>query len=149
MQQPIPVNTHISSLLINVPFDFLWQQLSNPLNFPQLYPHWTSQVESKGNGEFEGVAPEGDLLTITPYISKEQGVIDFKIVAPTGNEELSRSRIFPLKTGGCMYIHLAVQWEGIDHEGWEAFKQGTDRDLENARVIIEQQYRIISQQSAI
>jgi hypothetical protein len=43
-----------------------------------------------------------------------------------------------------MYIHLAVQWQGIDNESWEIFKQGTDQDIENARAVLEQQCRVTS-----
>jgi hypothetical protein len=77
-------------------------------------------------------------------ISREQGVIHFKIVDQAGNEEWSRSRIFPLKMGNCMYIHLAIQWEGIDDDFWERFKQGTDQDIENAKAVLEQQCRAAS-----
>jgi hypothetical protein len=144
MLQQNPNNTHISALMFDVPFNTLWERLSNPLNFPELYPSWTIRVERKNDREFNGIAPEGDSFTITPYVNREQGVIDFKIVDRAGHEEWSRSRIFPLQLCSCMYVHLAVRWKGIDDEFWEVFKQGTDRDIENAKAVLERQYRAVS-----
>jgi len=133
--------THISSLFFNLPFDFVWEHLTNPMSFPEIYPNWVSHVEIAVNGEFHGVAPAGDTFIIFPQTSREYGVIDFKIIDESGNVEWSRSRIFELKTGGCIYVHLAVRWDGVDDDFWNEHKKLTDADLENAKMLLEQRFQ--------
>lgn len=70
-------------------------------------------------------------------ISTACGVIDFRITDAAGHTELSRSRLFPLQTGGCVLIHLAVRWDGADDALWAAHKAGTDADLAHARRVLE------------
>jgi hypothetical protein len=140
MRRKMQPETHISSFFFNLSFDFLWEYLTDPLNFPEIYPNWTSQVTKAENGEFLGIAPTGDSFTIVPQTNYKYGIIDFKIIDELGKIEWSRSRVFPLKTGGCIYIHLAVRWDGVDDDVWREHQKLTDKDLEHAKTILEQRF---------
>jgi hypothetical protein len=79
----------------------------------------------------------GRLFTIVPQLSPEHGVIGFEITSAEGHRELSRSRLFPLEDGGCILLHLAALWDGVDDASWMQHQRGTDADLENARRLIQ------------
>ncbi len=129
---------HVSTLHFRVPFAALWAQLSDPLRFPRLYPRWTSRVERTGADAYAGVGPGRDTFSIARRAHRRDGVVDFEIAAPGAAPELSRSRLFPLKTGGCVYVHVAVRWDGVDDAFWAQFKRDTDADLEQARRVLEE-----------
>jgi hypothetical protein len=131
-------DTHLSSVRFRLPFDVVWDKLTNPLEFPGLYPAWTARVEPAGSpGAYSGVGPAGDRFTIRPILSREHGVIDFEVLDERGQVERSRSRLFPLGTDGCVLVHLAERWEGADDALWAEHRRRTDRDLENARRVVE------------
>ncbi len=130
-------DVHITSVFVDAPSDAVWAWIADPERFPTVYPNWTSEVARTGADCYEGVAPNGDRFGIVPRLDREHGVVDFEIRNEGGSVELSRARIFPLKSGGCVVVHLAYRWEGVTDEFWEEFKVGTDEDLERAKALIE------------
>jgi hypothetical protein len=139
METPL-AETHLSSVQFRLPYPMVWRWLADPLHFPRLYPNWTRHVERRGT-VYAGVGPAGDAFTIVPRLDEEQGIIDFEVADAAGHVELSRSRLFPLKTGGCVLVHLAVRWDGVDDAAWGDHQRGTDADLENARRLLEDELR--------
>lgn len=134
-------DTHVSSVLVDAPFDAVWAWITDPVRFPIIYPNWTSEIRkvTAADGErYEGVAPNGDRFEIVPRLDRAHGVVDFGIVNEGGTAELSRAaRVLPLKEGGCVIVHLAYRLEGVNEVFWEHFKAGTDTDLEHAKDVIE------------
>lgn len=131
-------DAHLSSIRFRVPFAEVWARLTDPLTFPRLYPTWTVEVErTDRSGVYAGIGPSGDSFTIVPRLSREHGVIDFEVTNSEGHIEVSRSRLFALKDGGCVLVHLAERWVGVDDAFWAQHQRGTDADLENARRLIE------------
>lgn len=133
--------TYVSSVQFCLPYTVAWSQLSNPLNFPLLYPHWVQRMEPSGSA-YKGVAPSDASFTVVPHLNEDFGIIDFEIIDDIGQVELSRSRLFPLKSGGCFLVHLAVRWDGVDEAYWQEHQAATDADLENAKQILEADWLI-------
>lgn len=131
-------DVHLSSVFVNASLDAVWKWIADPASFPTIYPNWTSEVNRDSEGRYQGVAPDGEeRFEIVPSLNHEHGVVDFEIKGEDGSVELSRARIYPLKSGGCQIVHLAYRWEGITDSFWEEFKVGTDQDLERAKEVIE------------
>ncbi|MBW3578937.1 MAG: hypothetical protein KY462_14590 [Actinobacteria bacterium] len=134
---------HVSTVHYGIPFDLLWSHLSDPLQFPHLYPNWTTQVDRADEASFRGVGPGGDTFRIIQRLNRDHGVIDFEIIAEGGETEVSRSRLFPLPGRSCLYVHVATRSSRMDDAFWNDFKCATDQDVENARRLLEQ--RLVSQ----
>lgn len=129
-------DTYVSCVFIRTRFDTVWERITDPRNFPEMYPAWTSEVEVIDEGTYRGKGPDGDEFLIRPKLHHEFGIVDFDVEAG-GTIERSRSRLFDVGENACELVHLAVRWEGLDDGDWERHKQGTDDDLERMRRLIE------------
>lgn len=127
----------ISAAFIDAPPAVVWQWITDPLNFPAIYPNWTANVEERTERGYAATGPAGERFRIVPKLDRAHGVVDFEVIGAEGNVELSRSRLFDMKGGGCTLVHLAVRWDGVDDVGWEQHKRATDEDLANAKRLIE------------
>lgn len=128
-------DVHVSTITFDLPYDVVWDWLSDPLRFPVIYPNWTAEV-SLIKDKYLALAPDGEKMMIKPVLDRVHGVIDFQVDA-TGNVELSRSRLFETGDGRCTLVHLAVRWEGLDDVQWREHRLKTDHDLEIAKHQIE------------
>lgn len=129
-------DTHVSSVLIATTYDLVWKRITNPTNFPELYPNWATSVERTDEGRYRGIGPEGDEFLIEPRLDEEFGVVDFEIDAG-GAIERSRSRLFDVDEHSCLLIHVAVRWEGVDDHDWREQKRGIDDDLARMKRLLE------------
>ena len=128
--------TYVSNVFIEASFDTVWERITDPSNFPEIYPAWTTEVETIDEDTYRGKGPDGDEFTIRPKLNREFGIVDFDVEAD-GNVERSRSRLFDVDEHACELVHLAVRWEGVDDEHWERHERGTDNDLERMKRLIE------------
>lgn len=128
-------DTHVSSVFIAADYDTVWERITDPTNFPELYPHWTTSVKPE-EGRYRGIGSEGDEFLIEPRLDEEFGVVDFEIDAG-GPIERSRSRLFDVDEHSCLLVHVAVRWEGIDDRDWQEHKRGTDEDLARMERLVE------------
>jgi hypothetical protein len=131
-------DTHLFSVCIEASFEQVWDQITDPMNFPELYPAWTVEVEQVDDETFEGAGPNGDNFLIRPILDHTFGVIDFE-VKTSGSVEYSRSRLFRVDEHTCQLVHLAVRWENIDDTSWETHTRGTENDLKRMKQLIEDQ----------
>lgn len=129
-------DTYGSSVFIEASFDTVWERITDPRNFPEMYPAWATEVEVINSDTFRGRGPDGDEFLIRPKLNHEFGVVDFDVEAG-GNVERSRSRLFDMADNACELVHLAVRWEGVDDRDWEEPKRGTDDDLERMKRLME------------
>jgi hypothetical protein len=129
-------DTYVSSVHIEASFDTVWDQVTDPLNFPEMYPAWTTEVEKVDENTYYGTGPGGDEFVIRPDLNQKFGIVDFTVEADQDVEQ-SRSRLFNVDENACVFIHLAVRWDKIADEEWETHKQGTDDDLERMKRIVE------------
>lgn len=129
-------DTYVSSVFVEASFDTVWSCITDPLNFPKMYPVWTTAVEKIDEGAYRGIGPDGDEFVIRPELNRRFGIVDFTVEADRGVER-SRSRLFDVGEGACELVHLAVRWDGLDDESWEEHKRGTDGDLERMKRLVE------------
>ena len=130
-------DSHVCAVFVGAAPGVVWRWVTDPLNFPTIYPNWTASVEASTDGGYAATGAAGDRFLILPQLDRRHGVIDFEVVDGDGNVELSRSRLFEMKGGGATLIHLAVRWEGVDDAAWERHRRGTEDDLANAKRVIE------------
>ncbi|RDZ37761.1 MULTISPECIES: hypothetical protein [unclassified Haloferax] len=133
---PDEAETYVSSVFIEADFDAVWERISDPSSFPEMYLAWTADVQQIDDATYRGTGPDGDEFVIRPSLNREFGVADFDVEAD-GTVERSRSRLFDVGDTACELVHLATRWEGIDDESWERHKRGTDADLERMKRLVE------------
>jgi hypothetical protein len=129
-------DTYVSSVFIEASFDAIWDQITDPLNFPEIYPAWTTEVEKVDENTYHGTGPGGDEFVIRPELNRKFGIVDFTVEAGQDIEQ-SRSRLFDVDENTCVLVHLAVRWNEIDDEQWEIHKRGTNDDLERLKRLVE------------
>lgn len=123
---------HLTRIIIERPYDVVWKIISNPLNYPQIYPFWLSEVKKVDPNSYEGKGPHGE-YKFTRKIEHEFGIVDLQL-----GEESSRTRLFPLDEGSTVVIHLAVRWKDMNNPlNWFFYKKGVDKDFKNAKKVIE------------
>ncbi|MEZ4742898.1 MAG: hypothetical protein R3B45_10705 [Bdellovibrionota bacterium] len=127
-QKPI----HISKVIINKPFNFVWEQFSKPENYSILYPNWVKTIKKVNESHYLVHDQFGGSYNIEIVLNREFGVVDLII-----GQEVSRSRLMPLDENTTAMVHLAKKWDGIGLLGWFFHKRTTDKDLENAKKQIE------------
>jgi hypothetical protein len=110
----------------------VWAQISNPLNYADLYPGWIKTIKKTGENSYFVEDQFGSSYPVMTVLNKEFGVVDLHV-----GKEVSRLRLFELSAGSTAAVHLAKQWEGIGWLGWFFHKRTTDRDLRNAKLKIE------------
>lgn len=128
--------THVSSVFVRADFETVWERITDPMNFPELYPAWTTDVERIGEGVYRGTEPAGDAFVIRPRLDPDYGIVDFDVEA-NGSVERSRPRLFDVDEGSCVLVHLAARWDGVDDRYWEEHKRGTDEDLARMKQLVE------------
>ena len=63
-------SAHICTKGFGVPFADAWRILTNPNNFPNLYPNWVSVIEQIDGTTYEGTGALGDPVIITPLLNQ-------------------------------------------------------------------------------
>ena len=84
-------DTHVSSVFVGAGFDAVWERITDPLQFPELYPTWTEAVEAIAPDTYRGRGPEGEEFDIRPTLDRELGVVDFEVQAGGAVERSSTS----------------------------------------------------------
>ena len=51
----IAVESTVSSVLIAADYRTVWERITDPTNFPELYPHWTTSVEPEEEDHYRGI----------------------------------------------------------------------------------------------
>jgi hypothetical protein len=125
-------NTHVSKVVCNRPFNIVWDQISNPQNYPKLYPNWIKSIKKISENRYFVDDQFGQSYEMTLFLNKEFGVVDLQI-----GKEASRMRIMPLSDDSTVVVHLAKKWSDINQICWFFHKRTTDRDFKNAKAIIE------------
>ncbi len=127
------------SEVFEVPYDYLWDYITNPLMFPVLYPNWVTIVNMTRKNEFSALGPSGEKFIIIPDLNKEYGVIDFKTVDKKGDKKTYRSRLVAIDSCKTVLVRLIYHLNGIDDPdfNWETYKSTIHKDYKNARKIVE------------
>lgn len=128
-------DVHVSTVFVEAGYDVVWILVSDPLNFPDIYPSWTSEVTQR-EGEYAARGPGGDEFLIHPELDRGYGVVDFEMDLG-GVVERSRSRLFGAGDDACVLVHVAVRWEGVDDDAWRRHREATDSDLERMKEFAE------------
>ncbi|WP_227778726.1 hypothetical protein [Haladaptatus pallidirubidus] len=55
MSLPIAVESTVSSVLIAADYSTVWERITDPTNFLELYPHWTTSVEPEEEDHYRGI----------------------------------------------------------------------------------------------
>lgn len=128
-------DVHLSTVFIEEAFEEVWGLVSDPMNFPEIYPSWTSEVTHEDGG-YNARGPGGDEFVINPQLDRGHGVVDFEVEAGDAVER-SRSRLFSAGKDACVLVHVAVRWEGADDDAWRRHRMATDSDLERMKEVAE------------
>lgn len=141
---------HICTKGFAVPFADAWRILTNPYNFPRLYPNWVNAVEQIDANTYEGTGTLGDPVIITPVLNQAYGVADFQTINLDGKSEKLRSRIIPIGTRQTLVVQIVVRSEvmqlattfDVDEDlFWRIYVQNVNHDLGVARKFVEDLYR--------
>lgn len=122
---------HVSTVFVEAGFEEVWRLVSDPLNFPEIYPSWADEVTC-GDGEYTARGPEGDEFVIRPELDRRYGVVDYEVEVGDAVER-SRSRLFSAGRNACLLVHVAVRWDGVDDDAWKRHQRDTDSDLERMK----------------
>lgn len=125
-------NHHVTKISIEKPYAEVWAWVSQPMNFPKLYPNWVKDITELSENNYEVTMPEGYKHTMESKINKETGSIDFDV----NPGEVSRSRLIPLSENETLYIHIAVKGDQPD-ELFKIIMENVDKDYINAKAVIE------------
>jgi hypothetical protein len=125
-------DTHLTKVIIERPYNVVWKIISDPINYPQIYPFWLSKVKKVDSNSYEGKGPHGK-YKFTKIIEHDFGIVDLKL-----GEESSRTRLFSLDDESTVVIHLGVRWKDMKNPlAWFFYKRGVDKDFKNAKKVIE------------
>jgi hypothetical protein len=131
--------------LVTAPLDAVWAWISDPSEFPTIYPNWTSEVRKitrSDSEEYEGLTPNGVAFKLVPRLDRKRGVADFDVVVDEGGS-VTRvcTRIVRVEEDGQFVgwdiIRFASRREGGDDGFLQAFEVGADADLEHAKEVME------------
>lgn len=131
-------SVHATEIIVNKDITDVWAWISDPLKYARLYPHWIKKVSASGNETFQVEDQFGHSYPVKLVTNRELGVVDLHISLP-GGEEVSRSRIYSVASGKTAIAHLGHRWVGANPVIWFFHKRNTDRDLENAKQVIEEE----------
>jgi hypothetical protein len=129
-------DTYVSSVFIGRDFETVWQRLTDPLNFSDLYPNWITSVEQIGDDIYLATGTDGDSFTIVPHYDWQFGVVDFELVTEDGPVELASSRLIPVGNA-CVLVRLVVRSHDMEASAWEAHKRGVDGDHARVKRVLE------------
>lgn len=122
----------IHSLVICKSYDLVWQSLSDPLQYKELYPFWVKDISLQKFNAYQVEDQFGHSYSMTFVGNKDNGVIDLRI----GNE-ISSLRIFQIGQNSTLLVHVAKRWQGISLIGWICHKITVRKDFKNAKKVIE------------
>lgn len=123
---------HTTEIIINKPFEDVWNWISNPLNYETIYPHWIKTASKVDDVTFDVNDQFGKSYKIHLKAIKDSGVVDLEIAPWT-----SRTRIVPLDGNSTIVVHIAKRAESEGFIQWFFHKLTTDRDFKNAKKVIE------------
>lgn len=109
----------------------IWNVVSDPMRFVEIYPSWMATVEPSGDMEFWIAASKaGEYFNIYSSFDEPTGTADFELIDELGMSTFFRTRIMSLPTGGCVVVQLASRVPGGNDEDWEARATALPADLE-------------------
>lgn len=126
-------NTHVSAVIIERPFSIVWEWIANPSMYGLLYPHWVKQILPQESHVFLVNDQFGKSYNVVLSEEKTWGIVDLKMA-----EEGSRIRLYPLDEHRTLLVHVATRWKGASFLMWFFHQRTTDKDLKNAKHVIEQ-----------
>lgn len=129
-------DTHVFHITIARSYDTVWDWVSEPKHYPELYPHWVKKVTELSPGHYQVDDQFGGSYPVDLIANREFGIVDLHIHLPVG-EEVSRGRIFPINDQTTVLVHLAHRWRGANPMQWFFHKLTTARDFKNTKKIIE------------
>jgi hypothetical protein len=129
----------LCSKVFQVPHEYLWNYLTNPLMFPVLYPNWVAEIRLRKQDEYEVRSPSGDWFNLHIHTNKVYGIIDFKLMDQSGREDICHSRLLPVNESSTAIIHAIVEKQNSEKTlaGWQAYRDSIEEDYENACKIVE------------
>jgi hypothetical protein len=135
-------NVALCSKVFHVPYEYLWNYLTNPLMFPVLYPNWIAEIRLRKQDEYEVKSPSGDRFYLYIHTNSEYGIIDFKMIDQEGREDICHTRLLPVDEGSTAIIHAMIEKQNseITAAEWQAYRETIEDDCENARKIVENVY---------
>ena len=103
----------MSEIIIAKPAGVVWERLSDPLNYPVIYPNWVKTAAYSHDNVFRIEDQFGGVYNIELLKNKEFGAIDLRI-----GDELSQTRVFPAGADRAVVVHLAKRWRGCGYFVW-------------------------------
>lgn len=126
-------NIHFTNIVIQKPYEIVWDWLSNPIKYSKIYPNWVAKVNELEKDKYEITDKRNRKSLVIREINKDKGSIDLKI-----EDEISRTRLFPLNND-TIVIHVGTRWEKMQNPlFWFLYKKTVDKDFKNAKKIIEE-----------
>ncbi|MBI4041202.1 MAG: hypothetical protein HY390_04980 [Deltaproteobacteria bacterium] len=126
-------DTYISEVVVAKPFDVVWEWISNPLKYAEIYPNWIKSVEQRSQNIFQVQDQFGSTYDIELIANKIYGIVDLSI-----GPEISRSRLYALDEHRTAIVHFSKRLKNSSLIVWFFHKLTTDKDLKHAKKIIEQ-----------
>lgn len=123
---------HVYSLVICKNYDFVWQSLSDPLQYKKLFPFWIKDISLQELNIYQVDDRFGHSYPMAFFGNKDYGIINLKI----GNE-ISSLRLFQIGQHSTLLIHIAKRWQDISLIGWIFHKNTVRKDFTNAKKVIE------------
>lgn len=132
-------DTYITKVVINKPYEYVWSKISDPLNYPSLYPGWIKKVELVSSDHYRIRFPHMDeAFSMKRLINKDAGLIDLHIFLPGKEEpEVSVGRIISIGQNRTAVVHLGVKWKEFNPVYWLIYTFIIDSDFKNAAKVIE------------
>ena len=126
--------THIETVVVDKSYDEVWEVLSNPLLYNDLYPHWIKAIEKTGQNTYQYTMPHVDnvVTEMTVTANKKFGIIDLYIEGET-----SQARLVPIGDEKTAYVHVGYRWPGFNLFMWLMYKWGIHQDFKNTKSYIE------------
>lgn len=123
---------HVYSISIHKNVKNVWDHLSDPLQYSELYPHWVKEMSLKDNNQFQVHDQFGHTYAMSIDKNIDEGIIKLRI----GNE-LSTTYIVNLDQHNTLVTHVAKKWQGINTIGWILHQRTVAKDFKNAKKVIE------------
>ncbi len=124
---------HVYSLVVHKNYERVWQSLSDPLQYKELYPHWIKDILHMSGSEYVVHDQFGNTYPMQLSVNQEYGVVNLHI-----GQETSQLRLFQLDLSSTLVVHVAKRWEGINTLRWLFHKRTVAKDFCHAKSVLEQ-----------
>ena len=130
---------HTVYVEINKPYSQVWQYLSQPQYFPQLYPQWVKKIALLAPHHLQ-IMPNhpGPLEAFDMQVDGAAGLIDFNPLPKAPQQVVCHSRVISLDDGQRTgVVHAFSRPNGMSGMVWFLMKQGIEADYATAKRVIE------------